>query len=267
MNRLHPLDDYHSDGKRALRRAVRKTITRPAMKVLLKSQVWGEDNVEGLSGAYIVVGNHSSHLDAPMVFSLLPDHVTDRLAAGAAADYFYRKKTISKLTSVFFNTYPIERKGKHIGPNAGKAVGMTGRLLREGIPILIFPEGTRSRDGKMGIFKPGAAALAKSIEVPIVPLAMSGGHEAMPVGKYLPTLNHPQVDLYIGKPMYAGEDETAEDFMERVREHIAQMLDQKTAYPDPSIIPAEDTVEGAPNADGDVSGFDSGARFESDEDE
>lgn len=249
---LHPLDDYHSDGKRALRRAVRRTITRPAMKVLLDANVWGEENVADLSGAYIVVGNHSSHLDAPMVFSLLPDHVTDRLAAGAAADYFYRKKTISKLTSVFFNTYPIERKGKQMGPNAGKAVGMTGRLLREGIPILIFPEGTRSRDGKMGMFKPGAAALAQSIGVPIVPLAMSGGHEAMPVGKTLPTLNRPPVDLYIGAPMFGKDGESAEDFMERVRTHIAQMLDQKTANPDQSIAPRVDDVEGAPNADGDV---------------
>lgn len=110
MNELHPLDDYHSEGKRKVRSAVRKVFTRPAMKALLGATVWGEENVEGLDGAYIVVGNHSSHLDAPMVFSLLPNHMTERLATGAAADYFYRKKGIAKLTSIFFNTYPIERK-------------------------------------------------------------------------------------------------------------------------------------------------------------
>lgn len=68
MSELHPLDDYHSDGKRKIRKAVRKVLTRPVLKTLLNATVWGEENVEDLTGAYIVVGNHSSHLDAPMVF-------------------------------------------------------------------------------------------------------------------------------------------------------------------------------------------------------
>lgn len=235
-NSLHPLDDYHSDGKRVARKVVRKVVTRPVINALLNATVWGEDNVADLDGAYIVVGNHSSHLDAPMVFSLLPDHMTEKLATGAAADYFYRKKGISKLTSMFFNTYPIERKGKLNSPHQGKAAGMTARLLRDGIPILIFPEGTRSRDGSMGIFKPGAAALSIKIGVPIVPIAMSGGHEAMPVGKVLPTLNHPSVDLYIGQPMSPLPDEDAEAFMARIRARIVAMLDQKSANPQEPML-------------------------------
>lgn len=248
MTNLHPLDDYHSEGKRVVRKAVRKLVTRPVVKALLNATVWGGENVADLEGAYIVVGNHSSHLDAPMVFSLLPDHMTEHLAAGAAADYFYRKRGISKLTSVFFNTYPIERKGKHMGPHAGKAAGMTGRLLRDGIPILIFPEGTRSRDGKMGAFKPGAAALSIKIGVPIVPLAMSGGHDAMPVGRLLPNMNHPPVELYIGRPMFPRPDEDAETFIARVRAHIIMMLDQKTANPDPQLLPGSSGA-GAANDD------------------
>ncbi|SDU78909.1 1-acyl-sn-glycerol-3-phosphate acyltransferase [Arcanobacterium phocae] len=235
MSELHPLDDYHSDGKRKVRKAVRKILTRPVLKTVLKATVWGEENVEGLEGAYVVVGNHSSHLDAPMVFSLLPEHMTENLATGAAADYFYRKKGIAKLTSVFFNTYPIERKGKTVGAHVGRAAGMTSRLLRDGIPILIFPEGTRSRDGQMGIFKPGAAAIALKIGVPIVPLAMSGGHEAMPVGRVLPPLNHPEVELFIGEPMHGQPDDTPEVFIARVRHQIEMMLEQKTANPDPSL--------------------------------
>ncbi|QRV02014.1 1-acyl-sn-glycerol-3-phosphate acyltransferase [Arcanobacterium phocisimile] len=235
MSEYNPVDDYCSERKRKIRKAVRKVVTRPAMNALLGTTVWGEHNVEGLTGAYIVVGNHSSHLDAPMVFSLLPDHMTDNLATGAAADYFYRKKGIAKLTSVFFNTYPIERKGKTTTPNTSRATGMTSKLLRAGIPILIFPEGTRSRDGKMGVFKPGAAAIAKKIGVPIVPLAMSGGHEAMPVGRVLPTLNHPEVNLFIGEPMFGKLEETPEEFIARVRHQIEMMLDQKTANPDPTL--------------------------------
>ncbi|WP_124054341.1 lysophospholipid acyltransferase family protein [Arcanobacterium ihumii] len=228
---LHPLDSYHDRGKRKVRNIVRKAVTRPVVKTFVKPHVEGDENVDGLSGAYIVVGNHSSHLDAPMVFSLLPQHMTENLAAGAAADYFYRRKVISKLTSVFFNTYPIERKGKVSGPHTGAAAGMTGRLLRDGIPILIFPEGTRSRDGELGEFKTGAAALSMKIDVPIVPLALEGGHDAMPVGNVLPNLGHPDVALYIGKPMKARDGESPEEFMARVRAHIENMLEQKTAFP------------------------------------
>ncbi|MFP7695854.1 lysophospholipid acyltransferase family protein [Trueperella sp. LYQ143] len=231
MSSLHPLDDYHSESRRDARKNVRRFLTRPVIKTLLNTTVSGQENVEGLTGAYIVVGNHSSHLDAPMVFTLLPEHMTERLATGAAADYFYRKPTISKLTSLFFNTYPIERKSRSDDPRSGMAKGMTGRLLREGIPILIFPEGTRSRTGELGEFKPGAAALAIKYNVPIVPLAMSGGHEAMPVGAKLPTLNHPPVNLYISRPMYPQSYEDAVAFMGRVRSRIAAMLEQQTANP------------------------------------
>lgn len=227
---LHPLDDYHSQSKARVREIVRKVITRPVIKTVVKPHVEGEANVRGLEGAYIVVGNHSSHLDAPMVFSLLPNFMTEKLATGAAADYFYRKQRISKLTSLFFNTYPVERKGKP-SLHPGRAAHMTSRLLKEGIPILIFPEGTRSRTGEMGVFKPGAAALSIKLGVPIVPLAMHGGHEAMPVGSKFPTLDRKPVELYIGAPMRARAGETAEEFMGRVRAHIAAMLAQQTAWP------------------------------------
>lgn len=227
---LHSLDPYHSEKKAKLRSVVRKAITRPVVKAVVKPYVEGQENVQDLDGAYILVGNHSSHLDAPMVFSLLPDHMTAKLATGAAADYFYRKRGISKLTSLFFNTYPVERKGKP-SPHPGRAAHMTSRLLRAGIPILIFPEGTRSRTGEMGTFKSGAAALSIKLNVPIVPLAMHGGHEAMPVGSSWPTLDHKPVELYIGKPMRANDGEDAEAFMGRVKGHIQAMLEQQTAWP------------------------------------
>lgn len=233
---LHPLDDYHDQHKRNTRKVVRHLITRPTIKTLLKTKVEGKENVADLSGAFIVVGNHSSHLDAPMVFSLLPDNVTENLATGAAADYFYRRKAISKLTSLFFNTYPVERPGKKT-KKPGAAVGMTGRLLRDGIPIMLFPEGTRSRDGQLGTFKPGAAALAIKFNVPVLPLAMKGGGEAMPVGSSFPKLNHPEVAMYIGQPMYARENESAEEFTQRIRAQIQAMLTQESANPE--VDPAD----------------------------
>ncbi|MCM3908097.1 lysophospholipid acyltransferase family protein [Trueperella bernardiae] len=231
MSELQPLDDYHSESKMHARKNVRRFFTRPALKTILSTNVEGQENVEGLEGAYVVVGNHTSHLDAPMVFTLLPEHMTERLATGAAADYWYRRPTLSKITALFFNTYPIERK-RGANQVSGPAKGMTARLLREGIPILIFPEGTRSRSGEMGEFKVGAAALAIKFGIPIVPLALRGGHDAMPVGAVLPAPNRPPVDMFIGKPMFAEEGEDTEAFMSRVRSQILAMLEQGAANPE-----------------------------------
>lgn len=128
---LEPVDRYLDEKKAKRRHRVRRYMTRPVMSTYLKTEVLGEENVKGLEGAFILVPNHSSHLDAPMVFSLLPDWITEKLATGAAADYFYRKRGISSLTSVFFNTYPILRKGKRESVEHSKAAGMTGRLLRD----------------------------------------------------------------------------------------------------------------------------------------
>lgn len=82
---------------------------------------------------------------------------------------------------------------------------MTGRLLRAGVPILVFPEGTRSRDGKMGTPKPGAAALAIKAGFRSFQLVMSGGHEAMPVGAAFPKVGsevfpfHREADVRVGR--------------------------------------------------------------------
>ncbi|MFT0849084.1 lysophospholipid acyltransferase family protein [Actinomycetaceae bacterium L2_0104] len=227
---LEPLDPYLDKGRTRRRHWVRRFVTRPVISTVVRPTVLGEENVADLEGAFLLVPNHSSHLDAPMVFSLLPDSLTERLATGAAADYFYRRRVISGLTSLFFNTYPIERKSKREGKEAGRAAGMTGRLLRAGVPILVFPEGTRSRDGEIGTPKPGAAALALKANIPLVPIAMAGGHDAMPVGAAFPKIGS-EVFLFIGKPMHAAPGEDAEHFMARAFHAIELMLEQGTPHP------------------------------------
>lgn len=227
---LEPIEPYLDGGKKRRRHWVRRLVTRPVISTVVRPTVLGEENVKDLDGAFIITPNHSSHLDAPMVFSLLPDSLTERLATGAAADYFYRRRFISGLTSLFFNSYPIERKGKN-NAKGGKAAGMTGRLLRAGVPILVFPEGTRSRDGNMGEPKAGAAALAIHNDIPLVPVAMAGGHEAMPVGSAFPKVGS-EVFLFIGKPMYGAPGETPDQLMTRTFVAISAMLEQGTPHPE-----------------------------------
>ena len=119
-------------------------------------------------GPFVVVSNHTSHLDAPLIIGALPRKLSRYVAAGAAADYFFDVWWRKGLTSLFFNAFPVDRtglRGRH---------GLATSLLDDGVPLLLFPEGTRSRTGEMGSFKPGAAALCISRDVPCLPVAIVG---------------------------------------------------------------------------------------------
>ncbi len=101
------------------------------------------------------------------------------------------------LTALFFNAFPVQRTAGGIRSISAKS------LLQRGIPLLVFPEGTRSKDGTIGHFKPGAAALASSCDVPCIPVALVGVHIAHPRGTNWPKRGRLPVGVVIGKPMRA----------------------------------------------------------------
>jgi len=153
-----------------------------AQRLVLKPVVWrlttvtvlGREHLEHLEGPFVVVSNHTSHLDAPLVLGSLPHKLARYVAAGAAADYFFDVWWRKGLTSLFFNAFPVDRTGLR-----GRK-GLATSLLDDGVPLLLFPEGTRSKTGEMAPFKPGAAALCVSRDVPCIPVAIVGAAEAMP---------------------------------------------------------------------------------------
>ena len=138
--------------------------------------VVGTKLLKNVPKAFVVVANHSSHLDAPLIMGALPRKQARYLAAGAAADYFFDVWWRRGLTALFFNAFPVDRSGSNPRSVSAKS------LLDRGVPLLVFPEGTRSKTGEMGRFKPGAASLAIASDVPCVPVALIGAGAAHPRG-------------------------------------------------------------------------------------
>lgn len=225
-HREAPLRRYHAGWHRALRYVAQRLVLRPVVGAVTTTRVHGQDNLDGLDGAFVLIANHNSHLDTAAIVARLPYRVVKHLAVGAAADYFYGRWWIKAATSLFFNTYPIARTTS--ARSRGK--GISWRLVREGVPVMLFPEGTRSRNGEMRPFKPGAAALSITANVPCLPIALLGTHEAMPVGRAWPAPGRPAVQILIGRPMRALPGERPREFSDRIAARIQTMMTMQTPY-------------------------------------
>lgn len=232
---------YHWAWHRWVRYVAQRMILRSIVFSSIRVSVEGERNLEDLHRPYIVVSNHSSHLDAPLLVTALPWRVTRHMATAVAADYFYEQRWRRTLTSFFFNSYPVER-----GRGKKREAGLSVTLLREDIPLAIFPEGTRSRSGQMGPFKPGVAALGRALRVPVLPLALVGAYEAMPPGATWPKRGRLPVKVLIGKPIYARRGETLPELNERVQVQVQHMLTNQTPY---VIVPENGTLNGRTDDD------------------
>jgi 1-acyl-sn-glycerol-3-phosphate acyltransferase len=128
--------------------------------------------------------------------------------------------------SLIFNTVPMQRYGGGLGPDSSAHLD---RLIARGWSLLVFAEGTRSRDGSVGRLRTGGAVLAAEHGLPIVPIHIAGTHQAMPPGRRWMHRRggralgrrHPVV-ISFGAPIHVREGEHRADVMERVRRFFAQ---------------------------------------------
>ncbi|MFG2294304.1 lysophospholipid acyltransferase family protein [Streptomyces sp. NPDC048603] len=174
----------------------------PLLRLLFRPRIEGLENIPE-EGAAIVAGNHLSFSD----HFLMPAILKRRITFLAKAEYFTGKGPKGRLTAAFFRSagqIPVDRSGKEAGQAA----------IREGLGVLakgellgIYPEGTRSHDGRLYKGKVGVAAMALGAGVPVIPCAMVGTFELQPPGKVVPRFGR-RVTIRFGRPLdfsrYAG---------------------------------------------------------------
>jgi long-chain acyl-CoA synthetase len=161
-------------GKRGLAVAQRLFYQR-----LLESKVSGQGHVP-LHTNFIVASNHCSHLDMGLVKVALGEAGRE-ITSMAAADYFFRNRYRRAYFTNFTNLVPMERTG-----SIRKSMATAEQVLRQGKSMVIFPEGTRSLDGKMADFLPSLGYLALRSGVGLLPAHIGGTYESMPKGAALP---------------------------------------------------------------------------------
>jgi 1-acyl-sn-glycerol-3-phosphate acyltransferase len=183
---------------------LKTVVLGPLLKLLFRPWVEGEEHIPD-EGAAIFASNHLSFSDS--IF--LPLMVPRRMTFLAKSDYFTGRGIKGKATAMFFKgvgQVPVDRSGG----KAGEAALNSGlRILRRGELLGIYPEGTRSPDGRLYRGRTGVARMALEAGVPVLPVAMIGTDKAQPTGKKLPRIM--RIGIRIGRPLSFARYEGMED--------------------------------------------------------
>ncbi|MEI6776091.1 MAG: lysophospholipid acyltransferase family protein [Chloroflexales bacterium] len=211
------------------------------VRLYLRPRVEG---AEGLptKGSFIIVANHNSHADTAVIFTALPRHARKRFVAAAAQDYFFQGGPWQFFSRVLFNAIPISRERR----GGQDPLRHASRALREGYALLLFPEGTRSKDGLLGPFYSGIGRLIADFPgTPVIPTYLSGTTRVMPKGKVMPRPF--KVTVRFGEPMLVKAHPkfraTWKSAAAEVREAVLQLsgLVPVADLPVPTEAPAEET--------------------------
>ena len=210
----------HTPWATAVRSAFLDLGIRSLVRFETSLTVLGLEELAKLDGPAIFVSNHASHLDATMLLVTLPKRLRARTAVGAAKDYFFDVWWRRTFVALVYGAFPVERGGGERATEAAR------RLLREGWNLVVFPEGSRSKDGWMQPFRHGASRLAIDTGAAIVPISIVGAYAAMPKGRWWPLPGRPPVRIRYGTPIHAAPGERHQDLSLRAQRTVAAMLDE-----------------------------------------
>ncbi len=169
----------------------------------------GLENIPG-SGAFILCPNHESFLDGPMLLSIMPRRVIYNVFILGYSDYW--NSPLSSRVAKLCNIVAIDPNASLI---SAMQIGAMG--LRRGKILLVFPEGTRSIDGRVAEFKKGAAIISRELGVPIVPVGIRGTFESWPRSGSLKF--HP-VEFVVGRPIIPRDYDGVEDPYSAITEKL-----------------------------------------------
>ncbi|HET7420152.1 MAG TPA: lysophospholipid acyltransferase family protein [Candidatus Dormibacteraeota bacterium] len=201
---------------RSIRYLIQRLLLLPFSEAMVHPKVEGREWVKELDRPVIFAANHSSHADTSLILHSLTDTAREKTVVAAAADYWFKHPILGNIVSLFLNTFPFSRTG-----GAQAQLHSSSQLLKSGWNLVLFPEGSRSPDGRIQEFKPGVGYLARETGTPVVPMHIQGAFQVMPRHQPLPLPG--KVRVRIGKPMTPTRDEGTRDFTARVEKAVRSL--------------------------------------------
>jgi 1-acyl-sn-glycerol-3-phosphate acyltransferase len=191
----------------------------PFLMILFRPKVKGLRNVPA-TGPLIIASNHLSFSDSIFMPLVVPRKVTFL----AKSEYFTSpgpKGLLKKLTFIALGQVPVDRSG---GRRSEAAIITGLQVLSEGKCLGIYPEGTRSPDGRLYKGRTGIARLAIESGAPIVPVAMFNTEKIQPTGQVIPNIQ--RVGMTFGEPMYFDGDSTDLAYLRVVTDQIMNRIQE-----------------------------------------
>jgi len=215
--------DYDTDwarryAARLARVVVTEAATRPLVAAVARPDVTGLDRIAALHGPAIFAANHASHLDTPLLLSVLPEPWRHRLVVAGAADYFFDTRLKAMAFALVLNVVPIERR-RIDRASVNRLAGLVG----EGWSLLIYPEGGRSPHGWGQPHTAGAAWLASRTGRPLVPVHVAGTRRILP--RSATRIRPGRTDVTFGRPLHPG-DEDPRVLAARLEQAVAVLADE-----------------------------------------
>jgi 1-acyl-sn-glycerol-3-phosphate acyltransferase len=189
----------------------------PFLMILFRPKVKGLRNVPA-TGPLIIASNHLSFSDSIFMPLVVPRKVTFL----AKSEYFTSpgpKGLLKKLTFIALGQVPVDRSG---GRRSEAAIITGLQVLSEGKCLGIYPEGTRSPDGRLYKGRTGIARLAIESGAPIIPVAMFNTEKIQPTGQVIPNIQ--RVGMTFGEPMYFDGDSTDLAYLRVVTDQIMNRI-------------------------------------------
>lgn len=193
------------------------SIAQPFYKHWFELQACGLEHLPQ-DRPYLLAANHSSHLDLGAVAISLLRHV-DQLACLGAKDYFFKNSLQSWFFRTAFNVLPFDRSGYFL-----EALHECQQVLAPRRPVLMFPEGTRSRTGELQAFQASLGFLALRLEVPIVPVYISGAYQALPKGQWQPQRHPISVTFGATIEVTSCPSTTAQEYCSQLSEKVRSAI-------------------------------------------
>lgn len=184
---------------------------RPFFRILFRTEVVGKENMPK-DGGVILAANHMSNWDPPFLATYLDRHVSYM----AKEELF--KNPIFGAAIRSCHVFPVKRGSADRG-----AIKTAISRIKEGMCLAIFPEGTRSKDGKLHKAEAGISLIASMSKAPVVPAAIIGTRDIFSAGNWFPKLK-----VIYGKPLYFegkhGDKEALQNFSQKIMEEIANLI-------------------------------------------
>ncbi|MFH2027892.1 MAG: lysophospholipid acyltransferase family protein [Nanoarchaeota archaeon] len=205
---------------------IAKRIIPPVIKLYIR-KVTGLENVPK-KGAYVIAANHASYMDHLIITSLIMPYLNRKIHFLAKKEHF--REIHTNAWHRWAGAIPIDRQA-----GGEEALKLAIGSLSDGEIISMYPEGTRSLDGKIHKGKTGIARIVLRAKVPVIPIGLIGTFEMLPKHAKFPKFKRAEVN--IGKPMYfdkyygmENDHSTLRLVTDNIMKEIAKLSNQRYEY-------------------------------------